>query len=106
MTIRRHLHPHFNTTHERWLYASPRHRPLEYIYLVRVKTSITLPEEVLKRIDRYDKNRSALLERAALAYLARLEREARGRKDLEIINRNADRLNEEATDVLGYQKLP
>jgi metal-responsive CopG/Arc/MetJ family transcriptional regulator len=50
---------------------------LAYIYLVRVKTSITLPEEVLKRIDRHDKNRSALLERAALAYLARLEREAR-----------------------------
>ncbi len=73
---------------------------------MRVKTSITLPEEVLKRIDRYDKNRSALLERAALAYLARLEREARDRKDLEIINRNADRLNEEAADVLGYQKLP
>ena len=73
---------------------------------MRVKTSITLPEEVLKRIDRYDKNRSALLERAALAYLARLEREARDRKDLEIINRNADRLNEEAADVLGYQRLP
>ena len=79
---------------------------LEYIYLVRVKTSITLPEEVLKRIDRVEKNRSALLERAALAYLARLERETRDRNDLEIINRNADRLNEEAADTLGYQKLP
>jgi len=39
---------------------------------VRVKTSITLPKELLSRLDRVDKNRSALLERAALAYLAGL----------------------------------
>ena len=78
---------------------------LEYIYLVRVKTSITLPEEVLKRIDRVDKNRSSLLERAALAYLARIERDARDQRDLELINRHAEQLNEEALDALEYQKL-
>lgn len=33
--------------------------------------------------------------------LAKRERDA---KDLEIINRNADWLNEEARDVLGYQR--
>ena len=38
--------------------------------------------------------------------LARLEREARDRKDLEIINRHADRLNREAMDTLEYQRLP
>jgi hypothetical protein len=53
-----------------------------------------------------DKNRSALLERAARAYLAQLERENRDRRDLEIINRNADRLNREAVDTLEYQQLP
>jgi len=79
---------------------------LEYNHLVRVKTSITLPQELLGRIDRLDKNRSALLERAAVAYLARLEHEARDRKDLEIINRHADRLNREAMDTLEYQQLP
>jgi hypothetical protein len=52
-----------------------------------------------------DKNRSALLERAALAYLARLEREERDRRDIEIINRNADRLNRQAKDTLEYQQL-
>ena len=28
------------------------------------------------------------------------------RRDLEIINRNADRLNREALDTLEYQRLP
>ena len=73
---------------------------------MRVKTSITLPKELLSRLDRLDKNRSALLERAAIAYLARLEREARDQRDLDIIDRNADRLNREALDTLEYQQIP
>ena len=73
---------------------------------MRVKTSITLPGDLLSRLDRVDKNRSALLERAALAYLARLEREERDRRDVEIINRHAERLNREAMDALEYQQLP
>ena len=73
---------------------------------MRVKTSITLPEDLLRRLDRVERNRSALLERAALAYLAQLERQARDRKDIEIIDRNAARLNREAMDTLEYQQLP
>lgn len=73
---------------------------------MRVKTSITLPQELLSRLDRVDQNRSAILERAALAYLAYLEREARDRMDMEIIERNAESLNREALDTLEYQKLP
>ena len=73
---------------------------------MRVKTSITLPKELLGRLDRIDKNRSALLERAALAYLAHIERQFRDRKDIEIIDRNAERLNREALDTLEYQRLP
>ena len=72
---------------------------------MRVKTSITLPEDLLHRLDRVDKNRSALLEKAALAWLANLERHARDRKDIETINRNARRLNREAMDTLEYQQL-
>ena len=37
------------------------------------------------------------------AFLSRLEGEERDRKDLEMINRNSDRLNQEAADVLKYQ---
>ena len=73
---------------------------------MRVKTSITLPDDLLKRIDRADSNRSALIERATRAYLARLERAAQEANDTAIINANADRLNREAMDVLEYQGLP
>jgi metal-responsive CopG/Arc/MetJ family transcriptional regulator len=73
---------------------------------VRVKTSITLPEDLLKTIDKTDPNRSAFIERAARAYLARLEKAQRDARDVEIINANADRLNAEAMDVLEYQGLP
>ena len=78
----------------------------EYDRLVRVKTSITLPKGLLNRLDRVDKNRSALLERAALSYLTQMERQARDRRDIEIIDHNAERLNLEAMDTLEYQQLP
>lgn len=73
---------------------------------MRVKTSITLPVELIQRLDRVNSNRSLLLEKAALAYLAHLEKQGRERKDVEIINRNAGRLNREALDTLEYQQLP
>jgi metal-responsive CopG/Arc/MetJ family transcriptional regulator len=73
---------------------------------VRVKTSVTLPKQLLSRLDRVDKNRSAILERAALAYLEQLERHARDQRDIEIIDRNVERLNREALDTLKYQQMP
>ena len=73
---------------------------------MRVKTSITLPQDLLVRLDRIDKNRSALLERAARAYLAHLDKAEREKRDLQIINANAERLNREAMDTLEYQQLP
>ena len=71
---------------------------------MRVKTSITLPQELLGRLDRVDSNRSALLELAAEAYLKHLASSERDRRDIAIIDKNADRLNREAADVLDYQK--
>lgn len=73
---------------------------------MRVKTSITLPSDLLKTIDQADPNRSAFIERAARAYLAHLTKSQREAKDIEIINANADRLNQEALDALDYQGLP
>ena len=73
---------------------------------MRVRTSITLPEKLLRQLDRVDSNRSALLERAAVAYLSHLERQKRDRRDVEIINRNAARLNREAKDTIEYQQIP
>ena len=79
---------------------------MEYNCLMRVKTSITLPEDLLKSIDLIDVNRSAFIERASRAYLARLQKAKREARDIQIINAHADRLNEEAMDVLAYQGLP
>jgi len=70
-----------------------------YNNIVRVRVSITLPADLLKEIDQADSNRSGLIERALRVYLAHV-RQAR---DVRIINAQADRLNEEAMDVLGYQ---
>jgi metal-responsive CopG/Arc/MetJ family transcriptional regulator len=72
---------------------------------MHVRISITLPVKLIGQLDRVDKNRSALLERAARAYLASLESDERDRRDLEIINSYADRLNREAMDTLEYQQL-
>jgi metal-responsive CopG/Arc/MetJ family transcriptional regulator len=73
---------------------------------MRVKTSVTLPNDLLAAIDGADANRSAFLERAARAYLARLEKSQRDEGDAQIINTHAERLNDEAEDVLGYQRVP
>ena len=73
---------------------------------MRVKISITLQAELLEAIDKVAENRSAFLERAAIAYLSALDRRRCEERDLEIINRNAKRLNKETKDVLGYQRWP
>ena len=70
-----------------------------------VRISITLPAELIARLDRVSTNRSALLEKTALAFLAHGEQE-RNRKDIAIIEHNARRLNLEATDLLDYQYIP
>jgi hypothetical protein len=46
------------------------------------------------------------LERAALAYLDQLARQERDRRDFEIFDRNADRINREVEDTLEFQWVP
>lgn len=73
---------------------------------MKIKTSITLSKHVLEMIDRrsHDFNsRSEFIEEAAKSFLASLARSEADRRDLEIINRNADKLNAEAVNVLDYQ---
>jgi metal-responsive CopG/Arc/MetJ family transcriptional regulator len=73
---------------------------------MKMKTSITLSEDILKAIDKFtgkSKNRSEFIETAVRAYIAQRTRRERNARDLEIINQHADRLNEEALDVLAYQ---
>jgi metal-responsive CopG/Arc/MetJ family transcriptional regulator len=67
---------------------------------MRVKTSVTLPSTLLEAIDRLSSNRSALLEQAANFYLAQNAKRDRDAKDSAVLERNAERLNREAADVL------
>jgi len=73
---------------------------------MKIKTSITLEREVIDAIDRkidaYG-SRSQFVEVAARGLLARLAKEEKDRRDLEIINRRAGALNREAKNVLEYQ---
>jgi metal-responsive CopG/Arc/MetJ family transcriptional regulator len=73
---------------------------------VRVKTSVTLPDDLLRQIDREEPNRSAFFERAARRYLFETTKARRRESDLAILQRSADRLNKEAADVLEYQSIP
>lgn len=73
---------------------------------MKIKTSITLSNEVLKAIDLYIgeyRSRSEFIETAARKFIAQLARKEAERKDLELINRHSDSLNAEAEDVLTYQ---
>ena len=73
---------------------------------MKVKTSITLSEDVLKAMSEYAedyKNRSEFIEEAIRAFIKQLIRSQQEARDLEIINRRAEFLNREAADVLAYQ---
>ena len=74
---------------------------------MKVKTSITLSEDLLAIIDRRArqarKNRSDFIETAVYGFLKQLNRTEQNVRDLEILDREAERLNREAADVLGYQ---
>jgi Arc/MetJ-type ribon-helix-helix transcriptional regulator len=73
---------------------------------MKSKISITLSGGALRRIEAHVgefKSRSDLVEAAVERFIAHLERKRIEQRDVEIINRLADKLNAEAEDVLGYQ---
>ena len=73
---------------------------------MRVKTSVTIDERVLRAIDKTTsrhRSRSRVIEDAAREFLARHTRAAREARDLAILNESADALNREMDDVLSYQ---
>jgi metal-responsive CopG/Arc/MetJ family transcriptional regulator len=73
---------------------------------MKIKTSITLSNEILKAIDLYVgeyRSRSEFIETAVRKFIAQLARKEAERRDLELINSHSDSLNAEAEDVLTYQ---
>ena len=75
---------------------------------MKVRTSVTLPKDLLLRVDAFTgkkHKRSAVIESALQDFLQSKERSERDQRELENINANADKLNEEALDVLEYQQV-
>ncbi len=72
---------------------------------MKVRTSISLSKDVLAALEQLapDENRSSVIERALREFISQHANRARNNRDLEILNRNAGRLNREAKDVLTYQ---
>ena len=77
---------------------------------MKIKTSVPLSEDLPRGIDNQSgpqKNRSEFTENALRAHISQVViRDRQSAKDLEIINRQSNRLNEEAADVLSYQVVP
>ncbi|MCH7565075.1 MAG: hypothetical protein IH968_14770 [Gemmatimonadetes bacterium] len=72
---------------------------------MKVKTSITLSEDVLEQLDGVagSESRSALIERILRAFLRRRELDEVQARDRALLDRDADVFNAEALDVLAYQ---
>lgn len=75
---------------------------------MKVRTSVTLPKDLLIKVDALagkKHGRSAIVESALRDYVAKENGKKLNRRDIEIINANADKLNEEALDTLEYQQV-
>jgi metal-responsive CopG/Arc/MetJ family transcriptional regulator len=73
---------------------------------MKIKTSVTLSEDVMRavrRVARKGESRSETMERLLREGLDARARRAADERDLAVINRHADALNAEAEDVLEYQ---
>jgi metal-responsive CopG/Arc/MetJ family transcriptional regulator len=74
---------------------------------MKLETSISLSEDLINVIDQLSEqyqSRSEWIEMALRTFIAQIKTpHEKNVKDIDIINKNADRLNEEAMDVLTYQ---
>ena len=73
---------------------------------MKVKTSVTLSEDLLAQLDKLldgGGSRSAVLEQALREFLANRKRRKRNARDLRLLNSRSEQLNREALDVLEYQ---
>jgi metal-responsive CopG/Arc/MetJ family transcriptional regulator len=72
---------------------------------MKVKTSITLSQDLLQAVDELaaSSSRSEVIEHAVRDFLAARAREARDARDLEAMNRLADAYNVETADLMTYQ---
>lgn len=73
---------------------------------MRVKTLITLPKDLLLSVDALtDKKhkRSAVIESALREYVARENPKSLNRRDMRIINKNIEVINQQVAETLEFQ---
>lgn len=72
---------------------------------MKVKTSITLSEDILDQVDRASgsESRSTFIEGVLRAFLRKRELDQEQDRDRQILDQSASALNEEAADVVEYQ---
>lgn len=73
---------------------------------MKVKTSLTLSEDLLAVLDRLagpDVSRSSFIEKILRDFLAQRDKAQRLALDVAAINRHANKLNAEMTDALSFQ---
>lgn len=72
---------------------------------MRVRTSVTLPKELLLKVDALaGKNkRSKIVETALRDYVEKENGKKMNRRDIEIINENADLINKQVKETLEFQ---
>jgi metal-responsive CopG/Arc/MetJ family transcriptional regulator len=75
---------------------------------MKIETTISLEPELLQKLDRLLESNghsslSELIEDLIRGFLAKADKPTYDLRELELINKNADRLNKEAEDVLTYQ---
>jgi metal-responsive CopG/Arc/MetJ family transcriptional regulator len=73
---------------------------------MRVRTSVTLPKELLLKVDALagkKHKRSEIVESALRDYVARENRKELNLRDIEIINQNADLINKQVEETLEFQ---
>jgi metal-responsive CopG/Arc/MetJ family transcriptional regulator len=70
------------------------------------KISVTLPEDLLKSLDEIvgkSQKRSKVIETALRDYVTKESRKELNRRDIEIINANADLINKQVEETLEFQ---
>lgn len=72
----------------------------------RIKTSVVLPKKLLVSVDKIKskkQSRSKLIENLLNDFVTKEKRRELNKRDMKIINRNADKINEQALETLEYQ---
>lgn len=72
------------------------------------KISVSLPQDLLASLDELvgkNRRRSKLIESALREYISREQIRQPNQREVDLLNANAEKLNEEALDVLEYQEV-